>query len=474
MAGDADSNTVTIVVEASEPELATRAADALAEAYEEILAERNRDTISAAFADVAMLLENLDAEIESVTEELNAILGQDEEYQELLVQYEEALATFNELRDRRSGLDPGSIERTAINEQIAELLRDFTTWQVIFDTERSDQRVNLLLADREALVAERSRLTAQRNAISAASSAGLGGVVLRSPATEPEDPAGPGRPILVALAVVLGGGLAVIAANAIETNRDDLSASRHVLADLDSPMLTMLPAPDPETPLPCLDDPTSAEANRFRYAATALDIRAAAAGARSILVVGLRAGDGATAAAANIGVSLADAGLRVLMIDADLTTQSLVKLLGPELVTGLNDVLAGDVTLSEAVSEIYVTSPGSLSVLGRGTPGSGIASVRTDMTHPMIGQAAKTFDLVVIDTAPLLDSAYVATLAREVDGLALVFSEATRHAEVEEAIRRLELIETPVLGYFIAERRTGRRAVSAFGGLRPSRLEEGP
>ena len=463
--GDANSNTVSISVTAPDPDLATEAADAIALAYERILTDRTAATIDTAITDVEQLVENIEEDISDVNARIDGLLTTDSEFQELRLQFEEALALFNGLRRSRELAAVGSDERQAINDQIAELLRDFTTWQVIFDTERGDPELSSLVAQRDALVAERALLTAERNAIAASSSAGMGGVVLRSPATEPEGTAGPSRNLLSALAAILGAGLATVASQATESRRGDLSTSREVLSIFGAPMLSTVPdLGNLGESVPVMDDPTSRAANRFRFAATALDISSSTANVRSILLVAPRYGVGTTTVVANLGAALAASGLNVLAIDGDLNDQRLSALLAPGETLGMSDVLAGAMPLEQAISAIQM-GDGILNVLGRGSQSSEAASAaRSGSTEAIFGLATKMFDVVLIDSAPLLEAAYVSSLARHVEGVVLVLDEATKTVDVEEVNERMELIGQEMLGYFFIER--GARRAGPQRGMR--------
>lgn len=61
--------------------------------------------------------------------------------------------------------------------------------------------------------------------------------------------------------------------------------------------------------------------------------------------------------------------------------------------------------------------------------------------------AASKYDIVFVDAPPLLQVAYASTVASYVDALVVVISHESPVREIEELVKRLELIGTPVLGY---------------------------
>jgi Mrp family chromosome partitioning ATPase len=88
------------------------------------------------------------------------------------------------------------------------------------------------------------------------------------------------------------------------------------------------------------------------------------AGARSLVVASTGPGEGKTLVASNIAVALAQAGHRVLVLDADLRRPRLHDVFGVALEPGLSDALAGSSKVSEVLN---ATAVPNLSVLAAGT-----------------------------------------------------------------------------------------------------------
>jgi Mrp family chromosome partitioning ATPase len=202
--------------------------------------------------------------------------------------------------------------------------------------------------------------------------------------------------------------------------------------------------------LPVTQAPTSASAEAFRFAAAAVDIRASAAGAKSLMMVSATLASGKTTAAANTAIAAAREGLRVLVIDADFGNQELTSLfLGEEQpAAGITEVVAGIVPLEQAVRQVVVTDDRSLYLLWRGRqPVEAANFFRTEDTQRFFSEVKEQFDLVIIDGPPLLQVAYASTLVRYVDAVVAIVAHNSRVGELEEVADRLHFIETPAIGY---------------------------
>jgi tyrosine-protein kinase Etk/Wzc len=161
---------------------------------------------------------------------------------------------------------------------------------------------------------------------------------------------------------------------------------------------------------------------------------------------------GKTFAAANLSCLAAQSGQRVLLIDADLRRGHVHQYLGRrEREPGLSDVLAGRVAIEDARFCVANEGAADLHVLPTGTlpPNPSELLMRPAFTALVEAEAAK-YDLVVIDTAPLLAVAD-GLLAAAQAGAVLIIARAgrTREPELQAAIRRMEQNGAPVTGLVV-------------------------
>jgi len=193
------------------------------------------------------------------------------------------------------------------------------------------------------------------------------------------------------------------------------------------------------------DDPTSPEAEAFRSLRTNLQFAAAARPYRSLLVTSAVPGEGKSLVTANLGVVFAQAGKKVLLVDADLRRHTLHRYLRTSNRVGLTNVLVGTYSLSSAIQELRI--PG-LSFLPSGpvppNPGELLGS---QAMQQLLGQLSDRFDLVLVDTTPVLLMSDARLLAPSVDGALLVVRWKFAHRElVKKAVQLLRLTNTHIYG----------------------------
>jgi non-specific protein-tyrosine kinase len=169
-------------------------------------------------------------------------------------------------------------------------------------------------------------------------------------------------------------------------------------------------------------------------------------GPRTLLVTSAVPGEGKSTVARNLALVYADAGERVLLIDADLRRPSVPRMFGlAEDRAGLSNVLSGTISPGNAVVRVISgsgpkpSSNGSPAENGSfsqpiDAPGEGSLDILTHgevtdnpvvlFSSPAIGHllrsALEPYDIVIIDSAPLLAVTDTVPLMSEVDGVLLV------------------------------------------------------
>ncbi len=223
------------------------------------------------------------------------------------------------------------------------------------------------------------------------------------------------------------------------------------------------------TPLPLLgrfgrerrpqvrEDATGPHAERVRQLRTALLSFGVTAQRRTLVVTSPSAGEGKTTVAVDLAVAMAEAGYRVVLVDAHLRAPGVADRLGLSGQVGLAEVLSGTSTTAQAVQ---VWGRHGLRVLPAGAPPAGpselLGSPRMDA---LLAELTADADLVVLDTAPLLPVTDAMLMALRADGTCLVVdSTRTRRAPLGRAVEALALTGAPVLGVVLNRTRTERGA----------------
>ncbi len=198
----------------------------------------------------------------------------------------------------------------------------------------------------------------------------------------------------------------------------------------------------------CQDETMMADAYRSAITSILLS-RVNGVSPRVILVTSPRPKAGKTTTVANLGISLAEIGRRVLLIDGDLRRPRLGKLFGLQFATGLSDALIDGGTGAITLDSVIRTSPvPGLSVLPGGSEPANISKLlHSTYLDSLIETARSEYDFVLIDSPPMMGMADARLLSRNADGVILISRAGeTSPEQLGEARERLADDGTPVIG----------------------------
>lgn len=189
-------------------------------------------------------------------------------------------------------------------------------------------------------------------------------------------------------------------------------------------------------------------------------LRSGAGGCQVVVVTSALPGEGRTTTAVNLAVAVAEAGQRVLLVDADLRRPGVAPAMGLEGGVGLSTVLAGQASLADVVQ---VWGAAGLRVLAAGEVPPNPSEMLSSPTMVRLLAAVRgDHDVVVLDTAPTLPVTDAALLGARTDGTLLVVdARRTGARTLEEAITRLTTAGAPVLGVVL--NRTSRARDDGYG-----------
>jgi succinoglycan biosynthesis transport protein ExoP len=171
---------------------------------------------------------------------------------------------------------------------------------------------------------------------------------------------------------------------------------------------------------------------------------------RSVLITSALPGEGKSTLALSLAMVNAEQGKRTLLIDADLRQPAIERLLRMEPDAGLAEVLAHTSHWSTATRPV----PGrpNLSVLGSGIPLPLALALIGPQMRGILMQAVKEFDLVVLDSPPLLGCAETLELAAAADVAVLaVRSGQTPMKALGGAVETLRRVHVPIAGIVLNE-----------------------
>ncbi len=166
---------------------------------------------------------------------------------------------------------------------------------------------------------------------------------------------------------------------------------------------------------------------------------------KTILVTSAIPSDGKSMTAANIAITMASAGSRVLLVDADLRKGLQHRQFGLQPTPGLNEVLTEHLPWSKVVQPTAISN---LMLLTRGktTRNPGELFLSQDMLS-LLKELSAQFDYVFVDSAPVMAADDVTSLSPHVEGVIFVIRAASTSSRVARAA--LDLLyqrEVDVLG----------------------------
>lgn len=261
----------------------------------------------------------------------------------------------------------------------------------------------------------------------------------------------------LALGLLLGIGTALLR-HVLDTKvRSELD----VEAITDSSVLGVIPFDSgaPTHPVTMHDDPLGARSEAVRRLRTNLQFVEVADQAKSILVTSSIPGEGKSTTAMNLGVSLADAGLKVILIDADLRRPTLAQYLGLEGGVGLTTVLIGRAKVDDVVQQLGTKG---LFVLPAGQiPPNPSELLGSKAMTALLADLSETYDMVLLDSAPLLPVTDGLILSKSVGGtLVVVGAERTNKSQLHDSLESLATVGANVMGVVL--NKTARRDTSSY------------
>jgi polysaccharide biosynthesis transport protein len=198
-------------------------------------------------------------------------------------------------------------------------------------------------------------------------------------------------------------------------------------------------------PLTVHEEPQSPRSEAFRQLRTNLQFIDIDNPRKVIVVTSAMPSEGKTTTLLNLALALAAAGSRTLVIDADLRRPRVADILEIERTVGLTSVLSGRVALHQATQ---AWGGGGLDVLASGplppNPSELLASAQM---RRMIEHLREQYDMILIDSPPLLPVTDAAAMASSTDGAILVCRyKSTSKNELSTAETALSSVNAPLLG----------------------------
>lgn len=269
-------------------------------------------------------------------------------------------------------------------------------------------------------------------------------------ATVPGAASTPNVRLNLALGLVVGLALGVGVAVVREHLDTRLRSTSDVEDTTDAPVLGVIGYEEdaPQHPLIVQESPQAVRAESFRRLRTNLQFLELGPAARTYVMTSSLPGEGKTTTSINLAITLADAGQRVVLVDADLRRPSVARYMGIEGTVGLTTILIGKVRVEDAVQP---WGNGNLFVIASGqVPPNPSELLGAAPMAELLERLRGEYDAVVIDTPPLLPVTDAAVLAKAVGGAIVVVGAGTvDRDELETALSALGTAGVRVLGVVV-------------------------
>ena len=240
--------------------------------------------------------------------------------------------------------------------------------------------------------------------------------------------------VALLLGLVLGGGIGYL-----RDWLDDRFRTMDEIKDaMGVPLLGSIPRLPQQLPAPiagqqAILEPASGVAEACRTVRTAIYFGAPKDRCHTLLITSPAPDDGKSTLASNLAITMAQAGKRVLLVDADLRLPSQHKIFGVSNDAGLSSLLEGQATLDNAVRQTEVNG---LEVLPCGpTPHNPAEMLNSAMFNELLEVLSDRYDQVVIDSPPATGVADARIIAASCDVTILVLRHQKSTRRLSEAAR---------------------------------------
>ena len=189
----------------------------------------------------------------------------------------------------------------------------------------------------------------------------------------------------------------------------------------------------------------SVRAEAFRQLRTNLQFIDVDRPAHVMVVTSSIAAEGKSTTATNLAIIFSEAGRSVLLIEADLRRPRVSDYLGLDRSVGLTNVLAGQVSVDDVLQE---WGRGGLTVLSSGSlPPNPSELLGSQNMASLLAELRERFEIIIVDTPPLLPVTDAAVAAVNVDGVVLVVRHGkTKRQQVSGALASLRAVDARILG----------------------------
>ena len=283
-----------------------------------------------------------------------------------------------------------------------------------------------------------------------------------------EPPSSPSSPVLInnMLIALLAGlvisGLVVL----IRFQLDDaVRVPEDIEEKLAMPLLGVIPKSQDTTPGEALADPKSAVSESYNSLRGSLLYSTANGLPKTILITSSQPSEGKSTTSVAVSRGLARLGRKVLLLDVDMRRPALHAVIGVANDKGMSSLLTGQHTIDDV---LHATDEENFTVITSGPlPPSPTELISSGRLAGVLNELSERFDVVILDSPPVLGLADAPLMAAIVEGVVMVVqSDRSRRGSLRASLRRLRGMQPNVLGAVLTmfdASRVGNRYSEYYG-----------
>ena len=267
----------------------------------------------------------------------------------------------------------------------------------------------------------------------------------------PEKPVRPKVKLNLVLGLIAGLALAMVAVFVLEWIDNSIKTLDEFERQIGQPVygviprIVLAPGDPPEKMLVTQSHPKSPISESFRTLRTNIQFADPDRKIASLLVTSAGPSEGKSTIVSNLSITIANLGIKTLLIDCDLRKPNLHNIFGIERDPGLTNAIMGEMAWRDAVRP---TSIDDLRVLPSGPiPPNPTELLGSRHMRDVLAQAKEEYEVVLLDSPPVIAVTDAALLSSLVDGTLLVVEMGrSRTKAVERAVSLLENVQARLLG----------------------------
>lgn len=262
----------------------------------------------------------------------------------------------------------------------------------------------------------------------------------------PLTPVEPRMETIIGLGFLIGVLLAIVSAVVIDQLDDTFANLNEIDETVPHRLLGAIPRFENATQetLPILDRPRAPFANAMRMLASAIRIDMERNRIRSLVVTSAGRSEGKSVISANLATSLAKAGSKVILVDADLHKPAQHRTFGLSNDVGLSNLLVGKSSLAEVLQPTRVDN--LLLIASGAIPPSPVDLLASEVGEEAIQEINRQADIVVWDTPPAAILADATVIGSAADCCLFVIGHKAKRGMVRDTLRNLQDVGIRIVG----------------------------